>query len=156
MPRRRRPREVFISHSARNRSFVELLARTLRRHRIRYWYSVRHIAGAKQWHDEIGRALKRCDWFIVVLSPQAVRSKWVKRELLYALQRDDFQERIIPLVYRSCNKDELSWTLSSLENVDFRGNLAKGFRDLFRIWGTTFDGVTGRASAAARRGAARR
>jgi hypothetical protein len=40
-----------------------------------------NIRGAQQWHDEIGTALKRCDWFLLVLSPQSVRSMWVKHEL---------------------------------------------------------------------------
>jgi len=34
-----------------------------------------HIVAAKQWHDEIGNALSRCDWFIVVLTPDSVRSQ---------------------------------------------------------------------------------
>lgn len=110
-----------------------------------------HIAGAKQWHDEIGRALRRCDWFIVVLSPQSVRSKWVKRELLYALQRDAFQERIIPVLLRPCDVDRLSWTLSALETVDFEASRQAGYRDLFRIWGIRFRPLMPRARAAAPR-----
>lgn len=41
--------------------------------------SKEHIGGAQEWHDEIGAALDRCDWFPVVLSPQSVASRWVKR-----------------------------------------------------------------------------
>jgi hypothetical protein len=39
---------------------------------------------AQQWHDEIGAALRRCDWFVLVLSPHTVESIWVKRELLFS------------------------------------------------------------------------
>jgi hypothetical protein len=63
----RLPREVFLSHSARDRRFVERLAGVLREHGIPVWYSRTNIVGAKQWHDEIGKALTRCDWFVVVL-----------------------------------------------------------------------------------------
>ena len=69
-------REVFLSHSSQDREFVVRLARVLKRHKIRYWYSATHIVAAKQWHDEIGRALSRCDWFLVVLTPNSVRSQW--------------------------------------------------------------------------------
>jgi len=67
------------------------------------------------WHDEIGRALARCDWFVLVLSPEAVLSNWVKRELIYSLQQDRFEGHIVPLLYQACDYDELSWTLSQLQ-----------------------------------------
>jgi hypothetical protein len=91
-------KEVFLSHSSKDRAFVSRLARTLKRHGIKYWYSATHIVAAKQWHDEIGRALRRCGWFLVVLTPDAVKSEWVKRELLFALNDDRYNERIIRAV----------------------------------------------------------
>ena len=75
------PTEVFVSHSHVDQDFAERLVGVLRRHRIPVWYSDTDIQGAQQWHDEIGRALQRCDWFIVVLSPESVASMWVKRDL---------------------------------------------------------------------------
>ena len=81
------PREVFLSHSHQDRTFASRLSETLRRHGVPVWYSRDRIQGAQQWHDEIGRALNRCDWFAVLLTPSTVRSDWVKRELLFALQK---------------------------------------------------------------------
>ena len=106
----------------------------IREHGIPVWYSDTNIRGAQQWHDEIGAALRRCDWFVVVLTPDAVESRWVKRELLFSLQQDRFDGRIAPILYRSCNHDELSWTLASLQMVDFREDFDQGCRDLLRIW----------------------
>ena len=68
-------KEVFLSHSGKDRKFVVRLACMLKRHGVRYWYSATHIAGARQWHDEIGCILARCDWFNVVLTPDSVRSR---------------------------------------------------------------------------------
>lgn len=79
------PREVFLSHASSNRKVAEQIAAAIRSHGIRVWYSATNIIGAQQWHDEIGEALERCDWFVILLSPASVRSLWVKRELLYAL-----------------------------------------------------------------------
>jgi len=117
--RRRKSTRVFLSHSAKDRSFVVRLAAFLRQHKIPYWYSAHHIAGANQWHDEIGRALRKCDWFLIVLSPDSVKSTWVKRELLYALQNDRYSGRIIPLLFKRCEHAKLSWTLSSFQFVLF-------------------------------------
>lgn len=129
------PIEVFLSHSSVDRAFVTKLAYMLRKHGVPVWYSVTNIQGAQKWHDEIGAALKRCDWMVLVLSPDAVVSKWVKRELLFSLQQDRFDGRIIPILYRCCEHDQLSWTLTELQMVDFRFNFDDGCRELLRVWG---------------------
>ena len=132
------PDEVFLSHASADREFTARLSEVLRRHGVPVWYSDTNILGAQQWHDEIGAALQRCDWFVVVLTPDAVESRWVKRELLFALQQDRFDDRIAPVLYRSCDHEELSWTLASLQMVDFREDFDQGCRDLLRIWGIGF------------------
>jgi len=134
MAPRKAPKEVFLSHSSRDRRFVLKLAQFLRSKRIRYWYSETHIVGAKQWHDEIGHSLKRCNWLIVVLTPNSVRSKWVKHELLFALRENQYNGRIIPLLLRECRFSKLSWTLSGFEFVDFTGTFEIGCRQLMATW----------------------
>lgn len=135
-------REVFLSHSSKDRDFVIRLVRMLKRHKIRYWYSAAHIVGARQWHDEIGRALARCDWFLLVLTPDSVRSVWVKRELLFALNKDRYNERIIPLLRKPCDYSRLTWTLPEFQFVDFTGNFDVGCRQLLRIWGVEYEPAT--------------
>lgn len=129
------PKEVFLSHSSFDRSFTDSIAETLRNHGIPVWYSRTNILGAQQWHDEIGQALKRCDWFIVILSPASVQSIWVKRELMFALSNNRFADKIIPILYRPCDYDNLSWTLPFIQMIDFSENSDNGFRDLLKTWG---------------------
>jgi len=127
--------EIFLSHSDRDRTFVARLAETLRRHGLPVWYSSTDIVGAQQWHDQIGSALRRWDWFVLVLSPGAVNSTWVKRELLFALQQNRLDDRIVPLVFESCDYTVLSWTLPSFQMIDFTQGFEQGARDLMRVWG---------------------
>ncbi len=122
------PREIFLSHAAGDRRFASRLADELARRGIRVWYSRRTVLGAQQWHDEIGKALARCDWFLLVLSPSAVRSEWVKREFLGALQQKRYRRRIAPLLHRRCKYERLSWTLESIQQIDFTGDFARGLR----------------------------
>lgn len=104
-----------------------------------YWYSRRNVLGAQQWHDEIGSALARCDWFVVVLSQAAVASTWVKRELLVALEEQRYKDRIVPVLYQSCEHKKLSWVLSTFQFVDFSGqSFELASRDLLRIWNLGF------------------
>jgi len=132
------PNEVFLSHSSGDREFADHLANVLHNHGIPVWYSHTNILGAQQWHDEIGAALKRCDWFLLVLSPNSVESVWVKRELLFALQQNHFEGRILPVMVRPCDADKLSWTLSSFQMIDFAASFETGCRQLLRVWGIGF------------------
>jgi hypothetical protein len=129
------PNEVFLSHSNLDEPFTNAIVEMMRRHSIPVWYSQTNILGARQWHDEIGAALKRCDWFVLILSPSSVNSVWVKREVLFALNDNRYAEKIIPLLYRPCDFDQLSWTLSLLQMIDFRQDFETGCRDLLRVWG---------------------
>ena len=128
------PYEAFLSHSSLDQDFVTSLADGLRRHGVPVWYSRTNIMGAQQWHDEIGAALRRCDWFLLVLSPNAVTSMWVKRELIFALQQNRFENRIVPLLWQSCDFDRLSWVLPSFQIIDFQRTFEDGCRDLLRLW----------------------
>jgi hypothetical protein len=129
------PSELFLSHASPDRAFADALGQELNRHQVPFWYSRKDVQGAQQWHDEIGAALDRCDWFAVVLSPEAVGSVWVKRELLFVLEEQRYQGRIVPLLYRPCEHKKLSWVLRSIEFIDFsRQSFEAGCRELVRIW----------------------
>ncbi len=129
------PKEVFLSHSDQDRSFAADLAEMMRRHGIPVWYSRTNVRGGHQWHDEIGAALQRCDWFVLVLSPNAVGSMWVRRELLYALQQRRFDNKIIPILYQDCAYDELSWTLAQFQMIECGEDTTECYRKLLRVWG---------------------
>jgi hypothetical protein len=129
------PTEVFLSHCGEDRAFATEIRDCLVAHGIPVWYSRTNIVGAQQWHDEIGAALARCNAFVVILSPAAVASKWVKRELLFALTADQYENAIVPLLHRPCDYAELSWTLPQFQVVDFSNDMNSGCRELLRIWG---------------------
>jgi hypothetical protein len=135
--RRKLPKEAFLSHSSKDHAFADRLVQVLRNHGIRVWFSPRHLVPAQRWHREIGRALARCDWFIVVLSRKAVKSEWVERELTYALSHRRYRSRILPLLKEPCRFERLSWTLGGLQRVSFQSSFERGCRDLLRVWGVT-------------------
>lgn len=130
-----RPAEVFLSHSGKDQEIASRLVKVLRGHGVPVFFSPHNILGAAQWHDEIGKALLRCDWFIVLLSPEAVASTWVKHEVVFAISDRRFLGRVIPLLHRECDQAALSWTLPQLQRVDFSDDFSRGCRELLRIWG---------------------
>jgi hypothetical protein len=128
------PSEIFLSHSHKDHAATVRLAEVLQRHGVPSWFSERNISGAQQWLDEIGAALERCDWFIVLLTPAAVESKWVKRELTYALNEDRYDGRVIPLLVQDCDYKKLAWPLSTLQIIPFR-RFPTGCTALLKLWG---------------------
>lgn len=135
-----RPAEVFLSHASADAAFATSVADVLRQHGVPVWYSRTDIRGSQLWHDEIGLALKRCDWFLVVLSPAAAESMWVRRELRRALQDPRLSDTISAIHHQDCDVDALSWVLSQYQIVDFRHDPDGGFRELLRTWGIGYRG----------------
>ena len=129
-----RPAEVFLSHSHHDKAAVEKLEEMLVLHGVPVWYSETNIKGAQQWLDEIGEALERCDWFVVLLTPAAVKSQWVKRELTYALNEPRYGSRIVPLLLKKCDYKKLAWPLLTLQMIDFK-SFPAGSRKLLALWG---------------------
>ena len=128
------PTEVFLSHSSGDSPMPEKLAETLARHGIPVFFSPLNITGAQQWQNEILAALRRCDWFLVVLSPNAINSMWVKREVAYALRDPRYENRIVPVKYIDCPLESLDW-LTVFQMIDVTADFKKGCRELLRIWG---------------------
>ena len=60
----------------------------------------------------------------------------MKGEVLYVLNHNRYDNKIVPLMYQSCDYEEkLSWMLSTFQMVDFTRSIDQGYVDLFRIWG---------------------
>ena len=129
-----RPTELFLSYSSLDSAFANSVIDVLHRQAIPVW-SQMNIVGGMQWHDEIGAALRRCDWFAVILSPNAADSMWVRRELRFALDERRLDNKILPVLYQACDLDQLSWTLSSAQMIDFTGDFHTACRALLRTWG---------------------
>jgi hypothetical protein len=133
---RTRPAEVFLSHSVKDKRFLGKLAGALHDHGISVWFSEHGIRGATQWHDEIGAALARCDWMI--LSPAAIASLWVKREVTHAIEEPRFDGRIVPVRISACDAKDLSWVLPQIQTIDFIGRFDEACRELFDVWGIRY------------------
>ena len=136
-----RPLEAFLSHSSKDRQAADRLAKVLTDHGIPVWYSQTELVGAQEWYDEIGEALARCDWFIILLSPNALKAPWVKRELVYALNDKRYKGRILPVLHRPCDYQRLLWALAGYQAIDFQRASREGCRLLLKTWGIGYRSV---------------
>jgi nucleoid DNA-binding protein len=126
--------KVFISHSVKDCEFVEKeLLPLFQKHRIDTWYSQDDIQTAEKWEKSIRRALERCEWFLVVLSPRSAASKWVAREVHWAMEERD--AHLIPVLIETCDLKDWHLGFRELQYVDFRKNKALARKKLIGVLG---------------------
>lgn len=122
---------LFISFSTSDLDFVQnTFAPALAQAGHRPWYSADSIRPADLWERSILSGLESCDWFLVVMSPHAVSSKWVRLETHWATEH--LEGRILPLMLVRCDPWKLHMKLGNVQYVDFERSPV-AFEDLIEI-----------------------
>jgi hypothetical protein len=123
-------KHVFISYAHEDRDFVDGLAARLEKAGVAVWYD-RGLRGGGDWPDELAAQLRVARTCVVVFSPDAVTSDWVKEEIHYA--RIAVHIPVVPILLRDC---EIPLGYTRLQYVDFRGG-KDGFPGLLTALQTT-------------------
>jgi tetratricopeptide (TPR) repeat protein len=93
--------KLFISHSSQDDAFVRDLRTALAEHGQDGWIDSRELRGGDPLWPEIQKAIEAASAYAVVVSPDALQSKWVGKELSHALalreQRGKDKFPVIPL-----------------------------------------------------------
>jgi hypothetical protein len=121
---------AFISYSKNDwNGFVADLVSNLNKGSQKVWVDQNYIIGGNDWMDAIGEALEVCDTLLLILSPDALNSKYVKMEYRYFFQQE---KPIIPILYRQVA--QLPFELATLHYIDFsKSDQAKFYSMLFDI-----------------------
>ena len=119
--------QVFISYSRKDSAFIDQLVADLQSAGLTVWYDLSGLDGGTQWETEIQVAIEQSQFFLAVLSPNALESKWVVREFLYAEKRGI---KIIPVQYLPC---ELPMRMLDLQLIDLqKGHYSRNFDRLLK------------------------
>jgi len=93
------------------------------------WIDQHYIEGGNDWLDAIGEALQVCKTLLLVISPEALNSRFVKMEYKYFFMQD---KPIIPVLHRQVV--QMPFELATLQFVDFtQEDQAKSYSTLLRI-----------------------
>jgi hypothetical protein len=115
---------IFISYSRKDSPFVDGLIQALENYGFTTWRDTNAIAGGEVWKGAISRAVRECDAFLVVLSPQSAGSENVSKELAVATKH---ARHILPVMYQACSiPDKMDYDLAELQWADF---VAKPFHE---------------------------
>jgi len=74
---------IFASYSHKNMKEVFGIIRELADARFRIWYD-EGIEPGNEWPEEVGKALRGCQLFLVFMSPSAMESRNVRNEINFA------------------------------------------------------------------------
>jgi hypothetical protein len=108
---------IFISYSRKDSEFVNRLIQALELYGFRTWEDVKAISGGDVWRAAISKAVRECDAFLIVLSPQSASSENVSKELAIATNN---ARRILPVMYQTCTiPDQMQYDLAQLQWADF-------------------------------------
>ena len=112
--------QVFISHSSETRNFVKVLSAELKRQGWDVWNDEEILPG-DNWAENVWKGLESSQAMIALLTPAALSSSFVLKEIEYALGKKSFNKRLIPVILGSEGKispEKLPWILKHLNVIN--------------------------------------
>jgi hypothetical protein len=112
--------KVFISHSHSDEKLARKVATILKDSGLEVWDDRREIMPGDNWAAKVAQALEESDAMVVLLTPDALRSSLVRREIEYALGEKGYSNRLIPVLVGPQEKlleADLPWILQRLPGV---------------------------------------
>jgi hypothetical protein len=121
--------QVFLSYSYHDREFARRLVEDLESQAIEIWLLEQQTDASSLIEKKVRHGIEESRWFLVIISPSALESDWVGKELALALQVEKARGHpfIIPVLYKG---DEVPPKLNGREYIDFRTDYQVSMRKL--------------------------
>jgi hypothetical protein len=106
---------IFISYSKKDVGYAEKLINALRREGFNPWFDVEGLGAGTHWQNRLQKQIYTCDAYILIMSRNSYRSRWVPDELVTAKTKD---KPIFPLLL---DDTELFLAIQTIQVEDVRG-----------------------------------
>jgi len=146
---------LFISHSTKDKYFVNLLVALLEFHHIYAWYHKYDLQGGEKYRQEIQEALDNTDILGVISSKNSAKSEWVKKEIDLFLEKKP-NSKIVPIRLDLTELNSIYPNLENYQAIDFTDCMLEGFKKLLKLFNTEFLPHTERRKPKERRDSERR
>lgn len=108
---------IFISYSRQNLDLAMQIVKLLEESGRRVWIDQADIIAGERWENAILEGIQECALLIVIVSNVSIRSEWVTRETMMAL---DLEKPVLPILIEDT---ELPDYLSNILALDIRDGL---------------------------------
>lgn len=110
---------IFVSYSRKDSVFTQRLVNDLHGAGAEVWVDVAGIQHGN-FMERIDDALAQCEWMVLVLTPNAIASQYVRDEVYAALHRvkQGFMRDVIPILAMSCPVGDIPPTWDVLHRLD--------------------------------------
>jgi formylglycine-generating enzyme required for sulfatase activity len=112
--------DVFLSYSRKDGSAMQEVLEELREAGLSVWSDEGLEPGTPNWQDAVSEALNQAQVLVVLLSPNAIDSQWVKREISFAQSKG---KPVFPLMIAGEESTAVPISLFDAQRVDGRENL---------------------------------
>ena len=112
--------KVFISHSHETKILARKVGQALEEAGLEVWDHEREIFPGDNWAKITGQALEEAEAMVVLLTPEALDSTIVRREISFALCNERFENRLIPVLVGlddDITLEKVPWILRQLNTI---------------------------------------
>ncbi len=111
--------QVFISHAATDAKLAERVAHVLREAGFQVWDEAQILPG-DNWGTQLAEALQESEAMVVLLTPNSLHSPNLSHEVGYALGKEGYKGRVIPVLAASPEqlpKEDIPWILHKFHMI---------------------------------------
>jgi hypothetical protein len=120
--------KAYLSYARPDRDLARRMVDGLRESGHEIWFDEFELTPGTGWGREIDKALKDSRAMIVLVSPESMKSKEVRREIEHALLSKNFAHRVLPVYVRPTR--HVPWFFRSLTGVRVGTAPAKAFQQI--------------------------
>lgn len=127
------PWQVFISHAHLDSEIAQRLAADLRTNEWDVWIAPDSILAGEKWGESIERGLLESGVFVLIITPNAVASRWVKTETTIAIELEHKGLiKFVPLLVQQC---QLPLLWGAYQLIDLSDSYENGWKQLLETIG---------------------
>lgn len=112
--------KVYLSYAIKDRLWAEKIASVLKKDGMEVWNANTEILPGDNWAEKVSAALEDSDAMVALISPESMQSGWVRREIEYALGKESYNQRLIPVLLapeESFPEGSIPWILMRMKMI---------------------------------------
>ena len=114
--------KVFISHASTDAKLAKRVAHVLREAGFKVWDETQILPG-DNWGTQLAEALQESEAMVVLLTPNSLHSPNLSHEVGYALGKEGYKGRVIPVLAappEQLPKEDIPWILHKFHIIQLQ------------------------------------